>query len=227
MAGALRRNSGLRWLTVPLVVGLLVLASCGGGDGGNAEGVKTVTAVSTVYTQSEEASETPESPEAAETTESEATEPEATEPNAPTEDTAPSLPPRRKDLTLAEFRQVDGKWEEGSYSVAGKEGIQGISAPLYMTEEATLELRLKNKYQKLKLTVGMDDDKTVDTSAKVNLSVNVNDKLQQTVPVAFNKENPLEFNVANANSVRLTFALGESVDFSEGAQVVLYQVQVD
>lgn len=139
-------------------------------------------------------------PKPSESSESPTSEPTPT--GSPTE--APTLP-SDIPLTLDKFFEPNENFEENRYDVAGREDVLGIATEIQRCEQneyGVLELRLANKYQTLRFSVGQAD---VSQSSEETLFVEIvgNGTQLEIRRVPFNQIQDFELQVAGVNALKI------------------------
>jgi hypothetical protein len=117
------------------------------------------------------------------------------------------VPPGRANtpLTLNDFFNPDGNWEQAVVNVADQSGVQAIRGDLGSCgDDAELELRLNDRFRTLKFDVG-EDNTSPSSDQTLVVTVSVNGQQVNAKKVGFNTILPLSVNVTSANSVKIDF----------------------
>jgi hypothetical protein len=112
-------------------------------------------------------------------------------------------------LVLADFFQPTSEWSEGSYDLADRKGIEGISAEVstcYSDNANFLELRLADNFKTLTFEAAQSNDsKSSDQTLTIAVQANGRQVTAKNIP--FNKVQDFSVSVAGVNSLRLLFYL--------------------
>lgn len=113
-----------------------------------------------------------------------------------------------KELVLTDFFAAPNNAKQGAYNVATLSNQNGIGFNVRF-DAAELELRLENRYKKLAFNVGQANDSKA-SDATVRVEVLKNDRSEGMTDVHFNETAPFDVDVANVNSLKLSFTVLDS-----------------
>jgi hypothetical protein len=129
-------------------------------------------------------------------------------------------------LTLADFFSPSSDWNEGSFDVAGRNGIQGIMAKIggcASFETQDLELRLADRYKTLTFQAGQANDSLQGDQTLV-VDVKANDRQVLTYKIPFNRIQSFTIPVTAVNSLVISFHLDDGTSNCRGSiNAVIFQ----
>ncbi|WP_143008838.1 hypothetical protein [Actinomyces ruminicola] len=134
-----------------------------------------------------------------------------------------------RDLTLADFFSKEGQGiDETLYGVASLEEQKGIGAVLAW-EDATMELRLANRYTSLAFSAGQaNSSKSSDNVLRVEIYKN--GKSADFVDIPFNEVYPFNVDVSNVNALKIVLKCrtqnDRECDYDESVTGVLYSMRL-
>ncbi|WP_147681649.1 hypothetical protein [Actinomyces ruminicola] len=222
------------WRALAALVIVAAAAGCAGGSSGQAtpepHGEQTTEA--TAEPTADDSTETIEPSDSATT---EAPEPDweatARESADNSDGTGPLDPDQTegRDLTLADFFSKEGQGiDETLYGVASLEEQKGIGAVLAW-EDATMELRLANRYTSLAFSAGQaNSSKSSDNVLRVEIYKN--GKSADFVDIPFNEVYPFNVDVSNVNALKIVLKCrtqnDRECDYDESVTGVLYSMRL-
>lgn len=122
-------------------------------------------------------------------------------------------------LALADFFEPDSAWTEGSYDIADRKSLQGISATISscsLSQALPLELRLADNYKTLTFEAGESNDSKV-SDQTLTIAVQANGKQVTAKNIPFNRVQNFSIDVTSVNSLRLLFYIGPDCGMSVNA----------
>lgn len=199
---------------IPIAVGALLITGCGGQEASSPSVTETVRVTETVTTT---VTPTPSDPSG------EVVPPSAEAPDPPIETVGSTVVnPAKKGIALGlvDFFNPSDAWTEDRVDVASKKSLRGLISRLdgCWDEMETLELRLANSFEEIKLTAGQAN--TSETANQIlTVEITADGRQVEIQRIAWNKTKTLSLPVKQVNSLNINVYLDDEVDDCMSADV--------